>query len=115
MGVAYAAADLVVSRSGATTIAELGIVGKPAIFIPLPSVSTNEQVHNAEVCVQRNAAVLVRDADLSSSLVPSIVDLMHDATRRASMAAAMKELGKPNAARDAATLILHESGWRGHA
>lgn len=113
MGVAYAAADLVVSRSGATTIAELGIVGKPAVFIPLPSASTNEQVHNAEVCVNRNAAVLVRDADLASSLVPTIVDLMHDAQRRASMATAMKELGKPHAARDAAMLILHESGWRG--
>ncbi len=114
MGAAYSAADLVVSRSGATTIAELGIVGRPAIFIPLPSASTNEQVHNAEVCVRRNAAMIVADTELASALLPTISFVMNDPQRRTSMASAMKQLGKPNAARDAAGLILNKSGWRGH-
>lgn len=115
MGAAYSAADLVVSRSGATTIAELGIVGKPAVFIPLPSASTNEQVHNAQVCVQRNAAMIVSDADLASELVSTISSVMNNPQRRTSMATAMKQLGKPNAARDAAELILNTSGWKGQS
>lgn len=113
MGSAYAAADLVVSRSGATTIAELGIVGKPALFIPLPSASTNEQVHNARVCEANNAAIVVADADLSTSLLPTMVRVMSDAPQRASMAAAMHNLGKPHAAHDAAQLILQIGGWKG--
>ena len=113
MGSAYCAADLVVSRSGATTIAELGIVGKPAIFIPLPSASTNEQVHNARVCEANNAAIVVADADLSISLVPTMIRVMSDVSQRASMAAAMHNLGKPHAAHDAAQLILEIGGWKG--
>lgn len=115
MGSAYSAADLVVSRSGATTIAELGIVGKPAVFIPLPSASTNEQVHNARVCEVNNAAIVVADADLASDLLPAISAVMNDPQRRTSMAEAMKHLGKPKAARDAAELILNTSGWKGHS
>lgn len=115
MGSAYAAADLVVSRSGATTIAELGIVGKPAIFIPLPSASTNEQVHNARVCEHHAAALVLADAELREQLFATIVHVMSDVNRRASMAAAMQHLGKPRAARDAAELIISCSGWKGHA
>jgi len=113
MGQAYAAADLVVSRSGATTIAELGIVGKPAVFVPLPSASTNEQVHNARVCERNNAAIVLADAELGTSLFSTITDVMNNSDKRASMAAAMLQLGKPNAAHDAASLILQVSGWRG--
>ena len=113
MGSAYSAADLVVSRSGATTIAELGIVGKPAIFVPLPSASTNEQVHNARVCEKNHAAIVVHDSDLQASLLPTIVAVMNDPDKRNNMATEMQQLGKPDAARDAAELILSISGWKG--
>lgn len=113
MGSAYAAADLVVSRSGATTIAELGIVGKPAIFIPLPSASTNEQVHNARVCEQNNAAIVLPDSELQQSLLSTISTVMNDSSRRTIMATAMQNLGRPHAARDAARLIMSISAWKG--
>jgi len=113
MGAAYAAADLVVSRSGATTIAELGIVGKPAVFVPLPSASTNEQQHNAVAVENHGAAIIVRDADLREELFPVMEALMSDPERRASMASAMRVLGRPNAAIDAARLVLQCGGWKG--
>jgi UDP-N-acetylglucosamine--N-acetylmuramyl-(pentapeptide) pyrophosphoryl-undecaprenol N-acetylglucosamine transferase len=110
MGAAYAASDLVVSRSGATTIAELGIVGKPAILVPLPSASTNEQRRNASVVELHGAAIVVDDAAISERLGPIVNDLMQQPDRRADMGAAMRALGHPHAARDAAKLVISLSG-----
>jgi UDP-N-acetylglucosamine--N-acetylmuramyl-(pentapeptide) pyrophosphoryl-undecaprenol N-acetylglucosamine transferase len=83
------------------------------VFVPLPSASTNEQVHNARVCERNNAAIVLADADLGTSLFSTITDVMNNSDKRASMAAAMLQLGKPNAAHDAASLILQVSGWKG--
>lgn len=106
MGTAYAAADLVVCRSGATTVAELGVVAKPAILIPLPSASTNEQQHNARVVEARNGAIVVDDAELDLHLVDTIEALMIDDRRRERMSLAMRTLGKPHAAEEAARIVL---------
>ncbi len=106
MGLAYAAADLVVSRSGATTIAELGILGKPSILVPLPSASTNEQMHNARVVEQHGGALVIGDADVARTLVASIDGVMRDAERRHRMGDAVRQLGRPNAAADTARLVL---------
>ena len=106
MGSAYAAADLVVCRSGATTIAELGIVGKPAVLIPLPSASTNEQRHNARVVERRGAAIVVEDEELDQRLGDTIDAMMIDERRRSSMATSMRTLGKPLAAEEAARIVL---------
>lgn len=114
MGAAYAACDLVVSRSGATTIAELGIVGKPAILVPLPSASTNEQRHNASVVEQHGAAVVVDDAQINERLGTLVNQIMHHADQSAEMGQAMKALGRPQASHDAALLILKMTG-RGQA
>lgn len=111
MGLAYAAADLVVSRSGATTIAELGIAGKPAVLVPLPSASTGEQQHNATVVRDAGAAVIVDDASSSTELLPKVEALMRDADTLAEMSVAMKSLGRPNAAADTAQLILDHCNW----
>ena len=105
MGTAYAAADLVVSRSGATTIAELGVMGLPAVLVPLPSASTNEQRRNAEIVERSGAAIVVDDAELKNSLADVIEALMVDRRRREMMASAMRTLGKPMAAEHAAQLI----------
>ncbi len=113
MGSAYAAADLVVSRSGATTIAELGIVGKPALLVPLPSASTNEQKHNADVVARHGAAEVIRNDRLGEELCHGIDRLMADPARRAVMSANMRRLGRPDAARDAAELIIRTSSWKG--
>ncbi len=113
MGSAFVAADLVVSRSGATTIAELGIVGRAAVLVPLPSASTNEQQHNANVVAKNGGAVVVQDADLRTELLPTINRLMHDDEQRNTMLQAMKHLGKPTAAADVARLVLSCGGWTG--
>ncbi|MBU3679299.1 MAG: undecaprenyldiphospho-muramoylpentapeptide beta-N-acetylglucosaminyltransferase [Candidatus Kapabacteria bacterium] len=113
MGAAFAAADLVVSRSGATTIAELGIVAKPAVLIPLPSASTNEQKHNAQVVARHGAAIMVENDHMRDQLLRTIEVLMNDHDHRRRMAQQMKELGRPNAARDAAKLIISTSSWKG--
>ena len=110
MGAAYAAADLVVSRSGATTIAELGIVGKPAILVPLPSASTNEQRRNATVVEHHGAAMVVDDVQISERLATLVNNLMQQPDRRDEMSAAMLSLGHPDAARDAARLVIRLSG-----
>lgn len=114
MGAAYAACDLVVSRSGATTIAELGIVGKPAILVPLPSASTNEQRHNASVVEHHGAGIVVDDAQILERLGPAVDHLMTHADERAAMSAHMQQLGKPHAAENAARLVLTLVG-RGQA
>lgn len=111
MGSAYAAADLVVCRSGATTIAELGIAGKPAILVPLPSASTGEQQHNAIFVRDAGAALVVADASCAMELVLQTDSLINDAETMAHMAAAMKTLGRPNAAADTARLILNHCNW----
>jgi UDP-N-acetylglucosamine--N-acetylmuramyl-(pentapeptide) pyrophosphoryl-undecaprenol N-acetylglucosamine transferase len=113
MGAAYAAADLVVSRSGATTIAELGIVGKPAILVPLPSASTNEQKHNANVVARHGAAEVIANERLGDELWAGVERLMANPLQRAEMSANMCDLGRPNAARDAADLIIRTSLWKG--
>lgn len=111
MGEAYAAADLVVCRSGATTIAELGIAGKPAVLVPLPSASTNEQRHNATVVRDAGGCVVVDDADVSTRLKTVADELLADRERLHAMAAAMQTLGRPNAAADTARLILNHCSW----
>lgn len=113
MGSAYAAADLVVSRSGATTIAELGIVAKPAILIPLPSASTNEQRHNAHVVERHAAAVVLENDRLVDELLPAIDRIMSNEAMQASMASRMAELGRPDAAGDVAELVMRVSSWKG--
>jgi len=111
MGSAYAAADVVVSRSGATTIAELGIVGKPAILVPLPSASTNEQEHNASVVSRHDAGVVLSDATVRNELLQTIDAIMNNPIRKTLMAQNMSTLGRPKAAEDAANLIIRISGW----
>lgn len=113
MGAAYAAADLVVSRSGATTIAELGIMGKPAILVPLPSASTNEQKHNADVVARHGAADIIANDRLGGDLWAGVERIMADPARRTAMSTNMRSLGRPDAARDAAGLIIGTSSWKG--
>lgn len=74
----YAQADLVISRAGASSISELCLLGKPAILVPSPNVAEDHQTHNAMALVEKNAAVLVRDADAKEQLVPMALKLIAD-------------------------------------
>ena len=74
----YAQADLVISRAGASSISELCLLGKPAILVPSPNVAEDHQTHNAMALVEKEAAVLVRDAEAAEKLIPTALELIKD-------------------------------------
>ncbi len=108
MEMAYAAADLVVSRAGATTIAELTLTGSPAVLVPYPRAAEDHQTHNAQTLVNAGAAELVREEEISE-LGMVIMMLLKDKARRNAMGAAAKKLAHPNAAGIIAQHILTHS------
>jgi len=78
MDFAYSLADLVISRAGALSVAELCIAEKPVIFVPSPNVAEDHQTKNAEALVQKNAALLVKDSEAREVLVQKTIDLLKD-------------------------------------
>ena len=106
MASAYAAADLVVCRSGGGTVAELANVGKPALLIPLPSAANNEQYYNAKTLEDHGAARLLPNDSLKKMLFDTIFELIHNPAVLLDMSAAAKKLAKPNAAFQAASELI---------
>lgn len=99
MAATYLAADLVIGRAGATTVAELAIAGKPAIFIPYPFAADNHQEINAREMATAGAALMFRQSELTADKLRAALEpLVLDATKRAEMGAKMKALAKPEAA-----------------
>lgn len=82
---AYALADIVVSRAGASSISELCLLGKASILIPSPNVAEDHQTHNAMALVRKDAAILVKDIECSYKLLPAILDLLNDKQRQQTM------------------------------
>lgn len=80
MDYAYAVADLVISRAGASSISELCLLGKPTILVPSPNVSEDHQTHNALALVNKQAAILVKDAEAEQELIPKALILIENAT-----------------------------------
>ena len=85
MDLAYAAADVVISRSGASTVSELCAMGKATVFVPSPNVAEDHQTHNAMALVRKDAALLVRDAEAPEKLLPTALSLVHDSSRIATL------------------------------
>jgi len=104
MDMAYRAADLVVSRAGASSISELQLLGKAAILVPSPNVAEDHQTKNAQALSSRGAAIMVTDADAGSSLVQTMLDIVGDEQMTASLAANVVQM----ALRDAAERIVDE-------
>ncbi len=104
MDLAYDAADLVVSRSGACTVSELCLVGKPTIFVPSPNVAEDHQTRNAEALVDKNAAVMVRDAEAVKCGMDRATELLADKERLAELARNISALG----IRDAADRVVRQ-------
>ncbi|GGF21239.1 UDP-N-acetylglucosamine--N-acetylmuramyl-(pentapeptide) pyrophosphoryl-undecaprenol N-acetylglucosamine transferase [Echinicola rosea] len=100
MDLAYAAADLVISRAGALSVSELSLVGKPVIFIPSPNVAEDHQTKNALACVQQDAAILLRDEEAVDGLAGKVDELMADPNGMECLGKNIRKLGKPNAARE---------------
>lgn len=106
MASAYSAADLVVSRSGATTVAEIAVCGKPSILIPLSSASNNEQEENARIFQKEKASVMLLNSEADEKLSGFIEKYIADKNLLNEMAKAAGKLSKPHAAEEAAKIIL---------
>ena len=104
MDMAYRAADLVVSRAGASSISELQLLGKPAILVPSPNVAEDHQTKNALALADRDAAIMVRDADAASQLVETMLKTVCDDARIAALGDNVSKM----ALRDAAERIVDE-------
>lgn len=96
MATAYRAADLVVSRAGAGTISELQLLGCPSVLVPSPNVAEDHQRKNSLALVDRDAAVMVLDADARRDLAATIVDLVADRERLERMSANIKKMALPD-------------------
>lgn len=106
MNFAYAIADVVISRAGALSIAELMLTGKPSILVPSPNVAEDHQTINANALVERGAAVLVKDSMAQEHLLDVAVELIEDETRKAVLSKNIKAMSHPNAAKDIANELL---------
>ena len=102
----YANADLVISRAGASSISELCLLGKPAILVPSPNVAEDHQTHNAMALVNKDAAVLVRDADAAAQLVPTALELIHDDARLQTLHTNILTLAQTDSARRIAEEVI---------
>ena len=107
IGPAYAAADVVVCRAGAMTVAELCAWGKASVLVPLPSAAADHQTGNARALADAGAAVLLAERDLTpESLARAAGYLARDSDRRSALSAAARSRGRPGAARDILSAIL---------
>lgn len=107
MTVPYRAADVVVARAGAMTVAELCAWGKPSILVPLPSAAADHQTNNARALAEAGAAILLPERDLTAySFASQVEQVIGDRTRLEAIAARARARGNPNAARDIVSKIL---------
>ena len=106
MAVAYAAADVIISRAGAIAISELCFVGKPLILIPSPNVSENHQYKNAQSLVNKNAALLVEDHKVSCKLVNTLEELLQDEDLRSCLSSNIKKIAVTDAADRIANIAI---------
>jgi len=97
MDLAYAAADLVISRAGAGTISELCLVGKASLLVPSPNVAEDHQTKNAMALVEKEAALMVRDNEIDERLFPLAFNTVKNEKLCAGLAERIKELAKPEA------------------
>ncbi len=104
MDLAYAMADLVISRAGASSVSEICLIGKASILVPLPSAAEDHQTENAKSLVSQNAAILVRDSDVKEKLITEALAALQ--TDLSTLEKNSLRLAKPNAAHEIAQSIL---------
>lgn len=106
MEMAYAAADLVISRAGAMAVTEIAITAKPAVFVPYPNAADDHQTHNALSLVNNQAALLVKDSEAGSTLMNEVIALAKDEAKRNRFSANCSRLVKKEADQIIANEIL---------
>lgn len=107
MATVYSAADIIVSRAGALSIAELAIVGKPTILVPSPNVAEDHQTHNALALSNQNASILIKDVEAEQILVKEVFKLLNDEESKNNLSKNLQNLAKPNAANTIALEIIN--------
>ncbi|MEW7290932.1 undecaprenyldiphospho-muramoylpentapeptide beta-N-acetylglucosaminyltransferase [Aquimarina sp. 2304DJ70-9] len=100
MDQAYAAADIIISRAGASSVSELCIVAKPVLFIPSPNVAEDHQTKNAKAIVDQGGAKMLRESELDESFQYTISELLKSEDEQLKLGAAIKKLALPNATSD---------------
>ena len=108
MEMAYAAADVVIARAGAMTVAELAVVAKPVLFVPFPLAAEDHQRVNAEQLVSKQAALLIADAEAGVSLVPAAIALCLDVTKQQVLSRAIASFAVRDAAEKVAIELIRQ-------
>ncbi|WP_421765705.1 undecaprenyldiphospho-muramoylpentapeptide beta-N-acetylglucosaminyltransferase [Ekhidna sp.] len=106
MDFAYACANVVISRAGALSIAELMLTGKPAIMVPSPNVAEDHQTINAKALVEKEAAVMVKDNEAMDRLVDEAIELINDKKRQEKLSENIHDMAHENAAVDIANEVV---------
>lgn len=102
MDMAYAAADVIISRAGAISVSELCIVGKPTIFIPSPNVAEDHQTKNAQAVADKNAAILIKESDLDNDFQNQFSELISNEEKQSELSKNIESLALVNATNDIA-------------
>ncbi len=98
MDLAYKAADLVISRAGASSISELSLLGKPVILVPSPNVSEDHQTKNAMALVDNDAAILIADSEAIEKLIPTALEVVQDEKELKTLSANILKMAQPDSA-----------------
>ena len=106
MDLAYAAADLIISRAGAGTISELALVKKPVILVPSPNVAEDHQTRNARSLSDRNAAILVRDEDARYELINKALGVLENEEQSRALSDHIAQIAKPDSAQKIAEEVI---------
>ncbi len=100
MDLVYAAADMIISRAGASSVSELAIVGKPTIFIPSPNVAENHQTKNAKSIADKNGAILIKESELDIRFEDVFSEIINNENLQKELSQNIKSLAKPDATKD---------------
>ena len=106
MDLVYAAADVVISRSGASSVSELCIVGKPVVFIPSPNVAEDHQTKNAKAIVDKKAALLIKESELDAQFETVFDNLLSDENLQNELSENIQKLAKANATKNIVDAIV---------
>ncbi len=106
MGTAYKAADLVISRAGASSISEFQLIGKPVILVPSPNVAEDHQTKNAMALVNKKSALMVKDSEAQQKLIPLAIETVQNENKINSLSTNIKKMGIQNSANKIADEVI---------
>lgn len=106
MDLAYALADVIVSRAGAISVSELCLVHKASILVPSPNVAEDHQTHNAMALVNKRAAILIKDSEAKGKLIDEAIGLVENEEKQRELSENIAQMGRPDATKDIVNEIL---------